>query len=292
MNGLRGRVAAIDVPEFGPGVSDRLGGLLRRAGIRIAGREDVADVQVVSHGRERQARALRPAAPVVALTRRPDEVERALADGAADALSHPVDERRFLESVNRVLLVTDRVRLVANLLGVRRQLRRIEARRDPVRALEFLRWAPKVRDLGEIDAKLPPRGAPVVDFVDRVATGVRARAGQDLLDDLLPLSIDLEFERTARIEERPSPESFAGPDYYGHLLDAKLRLEEILDWHPVREGLGLRARAAEWIRTPQLDRLAVEATRTARLPDLDDAALGRLVRDLRHFHAELRGAGY
>ena len=227
--------------------------------------------------------------PVLILTRRVGEEEEALARGAWGAITVPVDGHRLLEWVNRLLVVDDRARLVDNLLGVRRWIRRLDEEADPDRAIEFLYWAPKVVELSALERKLPGASGRRLRFAHGLARRVSRRVRVDLFDDLVPLSIDLEFRWSSVGEERDEPESFADSTYYRQLLDAKLRLEEILAWAPVARGLGRRAKAADWIRTPQLDQLAVRSNREESLPRLQPKEIPRLVRDLRHFHRIVKG---
>lgn len=269
-------------------------GTLERAGFPVAVLSGPwigpLDLLVVSFGRETLARASRSRVPVLSLTRRPRQEEEALASGAWGALTLPVRAERLLEIVNRILVVGERRRLVPNLLGVRRWLRRLEEEGDPERALEFLYWAPKVADLDLLERRIPPARRNRRGFAGIVAREVAARAGRELFDDLLPLSIDLEFRLKEEKEGRTtSGEPFAAVGYYAHLLDAKLRIEELLGWRPVSKGLGPRVAAEAWIRTPQLDSLAVTASRSRSLPPLSGAELARLVRDLRRFHRLLKG---
>jgi hypothetical protein len=227
--------------------------------------------------------------PVLILTRRARDEEEALARGAWGALTVPVAGNRLLEWVNRLLVVDDRARLVDNLLGVRRWIRRLEEDADPDRAIEFLYWAPKVVDLSSLRRKLPEASGRRLRFASGLARRVARRARLDLFDDLVPLSIDLEFRSSCPGREPHGLEAFADSTYYRHLLDAKLRLEEIMAWAPVARGLGRRAKAAEWIRTPPLDRLAVRSSREESLPAVPAGELPRLVRDLRQFHRIVKG---
>ena len=285
----RRRRVAVLAGGLPPRTVHLVGAALRRAGLDVSSDPAEADLLVLAHGLEPAARDRRRGAPVLAIRARPHDEERALRRGASGALTLPFDARRLVEWVNRLLLVEDRRRLVANLLGVRRALRRLERERDADRALGFLYWAPKISRLRDVAARAGAKSGPSADLTGTIAREVAARAGEDLFDDLLPLSIDLEFLRRRRIEGLEGAESFAGDGYYRHLLDAKIRLEEVLEWSPVRAGLGRRSAATAWIRTPQLDRLAVEASSLGCLPPLEDALLSRLVRDLRHFHDGLRG---
>lgn len=271
-----------------------VGRTLERAGMEVTVLSGPSsgplDLLIVSFGRESAARASRSRVPLLSLTRRPRQEEEALASGAWGALTLPVRGERLLEIANRILIVGDRRRLVSNLLGVKRWLRRLEQEGDPERAVEFLYRAPKVADLDLLDRRLPPVRRNRRGFAGIVAREVAARAGRELFDDLLPLSIDLEFRLKEEKEGRTTPgEPFAARGYYTHLLDTKLRIEELLGWRPVAKGLGPRAAAGAWIRTPQLDSFAVAASRSRSLPPLSVPELARLVRDLRRFHRILKG---